>query len=235
MKKASIVSAAIVALLATPAMAADLPAPMPTKAPLMPVMVIPSWTSCYVGGNVGAAWERTNVTDEVAGYEIASLSDTAVAGGGQVGCDYQLPGTSWVFGARGMYDGTGLAASTTSPVLAPDTLNGKIPWFATVTGRLGYAVAPNWLIYGQGGGAWTHTNATLTGPGPDSASFDQSGWTAGGGIEWRINPYVSIFAEYDYLGFGDKLVVSVSGANLGIVHQDVQVGLVGLNIRFGGH
>lgn len=57
---------------------------------------------------------------------------------------------------------------------------------------------------------------------------------AGGGGEWRFSPPVSVFAEYDFLGFNDKTVTLASGNNIGTVHQDVQLGLVGLNFRFGG-
>lgn len=217
--------------LASPAMAADMP--LPYKAP--PPVAPPSWTSCYLGGNVGVSADVTHVSDEVSDYPIARLSDTNVAGGGQIGCDYEFAG-NWVIGIQGMFDGTGLQASANSPVLAPETLNGSIPWVATLTGRLGYSAAPNWLVYGKGGGAWLHTNSNLTlgGVVVDTADFDQSGVTGGGGIEWRFAPHWSVFAEYDYIYFPQRLVVSASGANLGDVAQHVQLGVVGVNFRFGG-
>ncbi len=234
MKSLLIGVVAFSSLVAGAAFAADMP--LPYKAPPMAAPAPLSWTSCYLGGNVGVGGENTNVTDEVAGYEIATLSDSTIVGGGQVGCDYQFS-NNWVIGIQGMYDGTGFKADTTSTALGPLTLHGSIPWFATLTGRLGYTVAPNWLLYAKGGGAWTHTDSTLyvTGVGTviDSVGFDQSGWTAGGGAEWRINPYVSVFAEYDYLGFADKVVSFPNSNNIGNVHQYVQVGLVGLNFRLG--
>src|SRR5581483_5864044 len=95
--------------------------------------------------------------------------------------------------------------------------------------------APNWLIYAKGGGAWTHDDSNLSVAGTivDTANFDLSGWTAGGGVEWRLAPLWSVFAEYDYLGFSDKLVVAASGSNLGVVQQHDQLLLVGLNLRIG--
>ena len=226
---------ALCSVAAVPAFAADLPArPMPYKAPPVNYTPGPNWTGCYLGGNVGAAWDHTYVHDETAPFaEIATLDDSSVAGGGQIGCDYQFSG-NWVVGVQGMYDAADLSASGTSALLTPDSLNGKVPWFATVTGRLGYAIAPDWLIYGKGGGAWTHVNATITPFAPNSLSAGLSGWTGGGGVEWRIARYVSIFAEYDYMGFSDKLVVSASGANQGVVQQHEQSALVGVNFRFGG-
>lgn len=234
MKRILLATVALVALGSASALAADLPRRPVYKAPVM-MAPPPTWTGCYIGGNVGAGWSRTNVNDEISGAPIAELTANSIVGGGQVGCDYQFAG-NWVIGVQGMYDASGLKADTTSAVLAPLTLHGSIPWFATATGRLGYAVVPNWLIYAKGGGAWTHTDASLLFAGTvvDTGSFDQSGWTAGGGAEWMLAPNWSIFAEYDYLGFRDKTVTFASGANIGTVHQNVQVALIGLNFHFTG-
>ena len=213
-------------------------ADLPVKGPIYraPMFAAQTWTGCYIGGNVGAGWSHTDVNDEVSGAPIASLSATNVVGGGQIGCDYQFAG-NWVIGVQGMFDGSALKADTTSVANTPDvTLHGSIPWFATATARLGYVVVPNLLVYAKGGGAWTHTDASLlvSGAVVDTGSFDQSGWTAGGGAEWMFAPNWSVFAEYDYLGFTDKTVTLTSGANIGTVHQNVQVGLIGVNFRFSG-
>jgi outer membrane immunogenic protein len=208
--------------------AADLPVRMPIKA--APMMVNQTWTGCYIGVNVGAGIEHTDVVDEITGAPIVSLGNTNVVGGGQIGCDYQFAG-NWVVGVQGMIDASAIKASATAPLLAPATLNGSMPWFATATARLGYAVAPNWLIYAKGGGAWTHINANLSAAGAvvDTASFDQSGWTAGGGAEWMFARNWSVFAEYSYIDFTDKTVVTASGANLGTVKQNMQTALIGVN------
>jgi len=228
-------TATALAMSAGTAAAADMQVKAPVYQAPPPIAIAPSWTGCYIGGNMGVGWVDSHVRDEIDGSPIASLSDTNVVGGGQVGCDYQFTGY-WVIGVQGMIDGSALKASTTSPVLNPLTLQGKIPWFATVTGRLGYAFAPNALFYAKGGGAWTHSTATLFLDSTviDSVGFDQSGWTAGGGVEWRFSSGWSIFVEYDYLGFRDKTVSFPNTNNIGVVRQNVQVVLVGVNLRFGG-
>jgi outer membrane immunogenic protein len=233
----SVVTAAITIGAIHTASAADLPAPMPMKAPAPVMYVPPTWTGCYIGGNVGAGWVNTNVADEISGAQIATLGDTNVVGGGQIGCDYQFA-TNWVVGVQGMVDASALKSSANSIPLGPLTLNGNIPWFATATARIGYVPAPNWMLYAKGGGAWTHTNSslTLTGVGTvvDSVGFDQSGWTAGGGAEWRFAANWSLFAEYDYIGLTDKVVSFPNSNNIGNVHTNLQVFLVGVNLRFGG-
>ena len=178
------------------------------------------------------------MTDEVdSSIVYGDLDSTAFVGGGQIGCDYQFA-NKWVVGIQGMFDGSEFDASV-SPAspnpLFPATLSGKVPWFATATARLGYLPTPDLMLYAKGGAAWDHTNATLTAGGTtiDSVGFDQAGWTAGGGIEWRFRPHWSLFAEYDYMGFADKTVSFPVTTNIGTVHQVTQVGLVGVNFHFG--
>jgi outer membrane immunogenic protein len=232
MKHLVIGAVAAVAMSAGSAFAADLPPRPPLYKARPPI--VSTWTGCYVGANVGVGHSHTYVNDEAAPFgPIATLDDTTAVGGGQIGCDYQFSG-NWVFGAQAMFDGAGFRASATSPVLAPATLNGRIPWFATATARLGYVTVPNVLLYVKGGGAWTHTDANLTVGGVqiDAVSFGKFGWTVGGGVEWKLSGGWSMFAEYNYLRFNDKVVTFPNTNNIGNVHQDVQVGLVGVNYRF---
>jgi outer membrane immunogenic protein len=81
-----------------------------------------------------------------------STSNSGFAGGGQIGCDYQW--NAWVFGFRNMFDGTSLSSSRAFA----DT---STHWFDTLTARGGYLVAPNVLLYVQGGAAWTNTKVTF--------------------------------------------------------------------------
>ena len=75
----------------------------------------------------------------------------------------------------------------------------------TATGRLGYTVLPNLLLYVKGGGAWVKDNYTsynpLTGL-QASAGGTRSGWTVGAGFEQMFAGSWSWFAEYNYLNFG---------------------------------
>jgi outer membrane immunogenic protein len=220
------------------AAAADLKTSQPMKKPIS-MVAASSWTGCYIGGNVGAAMSKTDVTDEVDGSFIASLDSSAVAGGGQIGCDYQLSSNSpWVIGVQGMYDATKLSSSTTpsSGPLYPATLAGEIPWVMTLTARAGYLVNSDLLVYGKLGGAWAHTNSNISYEGTTlgTASFTQNGWTLGAGAELKVAPNVSLFAEYDYLGLNDKVVTFAPTPDKGNVDQNVQLLLVGANFRISG-
>ena len=217
--------------------AAALAIPPANAAGAMATPAVYSWTSCYVGGNVGVGWDSTNVVDENdPSIQIAKLSSTAIMGGGQVGCDYQIA-PQWVIGIQGLWDATGLSASYTGTSrdepLELATLSGKVPWVATFTGRVGYLAAPDFMIYAKGGLAWNQTNSKITYDGDtiDSVSFNQTGWTAGIGAEWKHDQHWSFFAEYDYMGFGSTVVSFPISENIGKVDQNIQALLFGVNFH----
>jgi outer membrane immunogenic protein len=193
------------------------------------VVVVPAftWTGCYIGGNVGGAWVNTHSYDTngvitgIAGVplvngDLGAQTVAGFAGGGQLGCDYQVD--RFVFGIGGMIDGTSVNGTIDQPG-GFFTSGPQVPWFATLTARAGVTVTPTGLLYVKGGGAWMKDNFTLTltpagaaflgglgvaaAPGTvASVGFNSSGWTAGAGFEWAFNDRVSVFAEYDYLSFG---------------------------------
>jgi len=146
MRKTIVVGLALAALMAPPVVAAELPvkAPPPPPAPVYP------WTGCYVGVNVGFVGVRTRTSWD--GVGDGGLSTNDVAAGGQIGCDYQLS-SNWVIGIQGLIDGTNIRAQHT-PVSFPDlTFDANVNWFATITARIGYAIAPSVLLYGKFGWA----------------------------------------------------------------------------------
>jgi outer membrane immunogenic protein len=159
-----------------------------------------------------------------------STSNSGFAGGGQIGCDYQW--NAWVFGFRNMLDGTSLSSSGAFA----DT---STHWFDTLTARGGYLIAPNFLFYVQGGAAWTNTDVTFfNGAGVQVGSFsnNRTGWTVGTGAEWMFAPHWSVFAEYNFMGFGTRseAFTACGAVNCGVLsaRADLQDVLVGLNYKF---
>jgi outer membrane immunogenic protein len=245
MKKLLLGSALSFAM-AAGASAADLP-PRPAPAPVYSKAPMPvwSWTGCYVGGNVGGGWSRISASDPtiVVPVDLGTINGSGVVGGGQVGCDYQFSGP-WVIGVQGMFDAASIKGSTVVPgTLGLLSVDSKIPWIATATARLGYAVSPAALLYVKGGGAWSRDNLGLNFDGfgtVATATDNRSGWTVGGGVEYKFWSNVSLFVEYDYLDFGTKTTtfVAVAPPFVGTapvsIKENIQEVLVGLNFRFGG-
>src|SRR5262249_30347909 len=119
---------------------------------------------------------------------------------------------------------------------------------ATLTGRLGYAAGPA-LLYAKGGAAWTHSafdmifNNNPKDRSASSSSFDATGWTIGGGVEYALTPAWSAKLEYDYLNFGSRDVATpyVAGNPFGLtapvtsVAEQVHQVKFGLNYWFGAN
>lgn len=107
------------------ASAADLPRKAPPYMP--PPVPALTWTGCYLGGNIGGAWANVEVSDVPTGV-TASRSNSGFAGGGQIGCDYQMG--AWVIGIRNMFDGTSIRETTpfSDGVFAGSFDSGSILW-----------------------------------------------------------------------------------------------------------
>jgi outer membrane immunogenic protein len=243
MRKAVLMSiaAAVIHLTASQsARAADLggrvyaPAPVPAYVPLVQYR----WTGCYVGGNIGGAWSNVDLSG-VSGANF-SATNSGFAGGGQIGCDYNWNGTLWVVGIRNMLDATSLSNRTNISIVPfTGAVDSRTRWFDTLTARGGYLVQPNVLLYAQGGAAWTNTNITfLDGSGAQlgETSNDRTGWTVGAGVEWMFAPQWSVFAEYNFMGFGTQTATFTACGSTCVVNAsskaDVQNVLAGVNYKF---
>jgi outer membrane immunogenic protein len=213
----SVLAAAALGLTASMASAADLPRKAPSYVPPLAPPPI-SWTGCYIGGNVGGVFTRVE-----ADFNIGTINrdNSGFTGGGQIGCDYQWAG-GWVIGFRNMFNGTSGGGKTVTidgfsdAAFNGSTVNLSNQWFDALTGRLGYAVAPTWLLYFQGGAVWSKVKAEITGFGGGFCGFDgitcdfgsasktRTGWTIGGGAEWMFAPHWSAFLEGNYYDYGNN-------------------------------
>jgi outer membrane immunogenic protein len=230
MKKFLLTTAAF-AVLAVPAMAADMaPAPM-YKAPV-PV-IVPAWTGFYIGVNGGYGWANSTVTETpfqnfppiagigfvVPGASLSQKLDGAMFGV-HGGYNWQL-GT-WVVGVEGDFDGAGL--NNSNQIVLKDPLGGSggtatdglmvhqdVQWLASIRARLGYTWGSS-MVYATGGGAWEslRTNAMLSTDtsagvfsqsGTVTSTTNRSGYAVGAGYEWMINHNWLARVEYLHYGF----------------------------------
>jgi outer membrane immunogenic protein len=232
MKRLLIGISAAASLIATGALAADLPAKAPiyTKAP---VYVDPGfdWTGFYIGGNIGYSWGRSSDTSTItngAGTVLFTSTDktslNGVVGGGQFGYNWQMQRA--VFGLEADIQGTDEKGSRSftcptgicTPAIGfplalvipgpavPVTLNQKIDWFGTVRGRIGYLVDPKVLLYATGGLAYGEVDSSATiglvPTGFGTVSNTHVGYTVGAGIEGVIGGNWTARLEYLYVDLG---------------------------------
>lgn len=253
-----------------PAMGADLA----VKAPYYkaPVVLLPTWTGWYVGGNagwIGSADDNvTNTGTDTGPGGLGSVlaaggiptsvnvTQSGFLGGGQIGYNWQLGRV--VYGLEADFDGS-TAKSSTGAVFPggagflPNTtsFSRDLDWLATVRGRLGYTVAPAFLVYGTGGLAVGQTSigSSIAGPAwfPPTESESttnltstntSAGWTAGVGAEWLFAPRWSVKAEYLYVDLGthsNTLTYTYSGDTSSLtstVHDTSNIVRAGINYHF---
>ena len=238
----ALLALAALGVAASQAYAADMARPV-YKAPPPPPAPIYNWTGCYIGANIGGAWGNVDVTDVNTGATV-SPNNAGFAGGGQIGCDYQMG--QWVIGIRNIIDGTSISNSATfSDGLFSGTVNSHLHWFDALTARGGFLMQPNVLLYAQGGAAWTSWDITATNAAgaqfAEISGGNRTGWTVGGGVEWMFIPHWSVFVEYNYMGFGTRSAAStacITGAAVVCTTDtfsgkaNLQNALVGVNYKF---
>ncbi|MGY4235918.1 outer membrane immunogenic protein [Bradyrhizobium sp. USDA 4449] len=218
-------------------------ADLPLKARPMPAMSLYDWTGCYLGANVGGGWTRLDtarvldVTGAAAPNNYGRENDSAVIGGGQVGCDFQTG--NLVFGIGGSFDFGNINGRHALADFPTFSESNSLKEIYTATGRIGYLWTPQFLGYLKGGAAYIKNRNQVFAPGGglvESASFYQPGMTVGIGAEWMFTPNWSVFAEYNYMWFHDDnaQAFTLAGGGAGEVinsQQRVQTVLVGVNYK----
>ncbi len=115
----------------------------------------------------------------------------------------------------------------------------KIDAFGLITGQVGYAWN-NVLLYVKGGAAVTGNKYEVFDLGVLRSSAEETRWggVLGAGLEFGFAPGWSLGVEYDHLFMGSRDIDFHTPGGLfdGTDHieQDVDIGLVRLNYRFGG-
>ena len=215
------------------------------KVPARPVMAT-NWTGFYVGGHAGGGWgakewkSADGVLGGLSGSRFQGSGDVnGLLAGAQIGYNYQM-GT-WVVGVQAdasVSDFYGNAkCATTFTGVGSGTCNSKVDSIGMVTGRLGRAYG-KFLLYGDAGVAWAHDKYAVK---SYTAGFDYNGsqtrmgWTLGTGIAYAMTPNWSVFGEYNYLSFGEKVVTlndPVNGQSNVNIGQRLNVFKVGANYKF---
>jgi outer membrane immunogenic protein len=213
MKK--VLLAALMAGVASSAMAADLPT---RKAPPAPVYTAPpifSWTGFYVGVNGG--WGGGT-----RGKDFGNVDGGLV--GGTVGYNYQI-NNQFVLGVEGDWDWADLKKNGGNAL--GNYYKNKVDDLVTVRARAGYAI-DRALLYVTGGYAGAEDKISV--PGVYSSNEWRNGGVIGAGVEYAFTNNISAKAEYLYAPLGDKTYWNGTSS----AKSDLNLSLVraGLNYKF---
>ena len=164
----------------------------PAPAPIAELPVA-SWAGPYAGISVGYGFSgHAKVHD--GGPDIKTKGFVGGVFGG-----YQWQQENFVYGAEADLGYNGVKGDSGG-------VNSKGGFEGSLRARLGYAVTPEILLYGTGGGALKNQKISVPG---DSDSNTMLGWTAGVGTDIKITDNVFGRVEYRYTDFGSKSFDSV--------------------------
>jgi outer membrane immunogenic protein len=244
MKNAFLASASIAALiLASGAQAADLSRPPVYKAPVAPPPAW-TWTGFYVGGTLGGVSSHNSIANDPATSFLwltpspVSVSGSGVIGGLEAGYNWQI--SQVVLGIEGDVSWSSLKATVTgvtNPSALTDTFSSRLNALGTIRGRLGWAF-DRALVYATGGVAFASLKDQLADPVTvlgftSSPGSSETGWTAGGGIEYAFTDHWTAKAEYLHVGFSQRTATDNIAAGYVFDYKDkLDIGRVGINYKF---
>jgi outer membrane immunogenic protein len=232
--------------------------PLKSPPPLPPVLPVFSWTGLYVGGHFGAGFGNIDWFEDASetagggpvGFHDAAIDSAGVLGGAQLGFNYQ---SGWaVAGIQADASGAGIMGNTFCfpqfVGVTVQTCNSATGALGTLTARVGAAYDRS-LFYVLGGWAWQDEKLQNFCAGcstnPTNAAFSgvRSGYTLGAGIEYALPGNWSIFAQYNFIGFGTQdlkfntvLFAPGFGPGTGFtenIRETINVVKAGINYKFG--
>lgn len=193
----------------------------------------------------------------------ADLTSSGFLGGLQAGYNWQFA-AAWLAGVEADIDATSITGKVSlgaggsivglGSASASAAVKSETPYLGTVRGRLGYLVTDRFLVFATGGLAYGQIKTSADvgysylpagggagGSGAFAWSKDttHTGWTVGGGAEYKINKNVSFKTEYLYVDLGEQTLVNGSAGVFGgalvynlKVHPTDNIVRAGLNYTF---
>ena len=111
-----------------------------------------------------------------------------------------------------------------------------VDYMATLRGRLGVYLGPDFLVYGTGGVAWAGLGLEDTVGGGTGGPLDTNktvmGWVAGGGLEYDMRDYFGAVLFGEYLIGSFDTWSKPQGNDFG-VDTDVQTFRLGVKFKLG--
>ena len=157
--------------------------------------------------------------------------------GGAVG--YNLQTGKFVYGLAGDGSFADVSGSGTCGIGGANihSCGGAIRSLGTVRGLVGYDLSSTFptmgglMVFGSGGLAIAdvHARDSLFGT---SGSRALTGWTAGGGLQFKLGPHWAVTLEYLHLDLGSHGLFTAIPPNVEHVQTTAEIGRVGLTYYF---
>ena len=182
------------------------------------------WTGFYAGLQAGYAWGESRQTNTTTLVTTGNYDFDGFVGGGTLGYNFQSGQLVW--GVETDISYTDVSGSST--VACGLGCSSSIDWLWTLRGRLGLDMN-GWMPYVTGGLAVADGHVSTNGSG--SSSDTLVGWTAGGGVEVKLDRNWSVKAEYLYVDLGD-MRNPIPGFSIRGDFDELHIVRAGINYKF---
>lgn len=206
------------------------------------------WAGFYGGASVGVGTSNTSFSsvdsNTVDGGEGVGLVTTTVTAAvdqdatdaqGGLSLGYNFQNANWVFGVEiegTLFDGEDTASFPGA--VSTNLMVADVEDQISFRGRVGYA-HERWLVFGTGGVTMASMVYNLaTGSGLSTSFDNETGWIAGGGVEYKLTDNLSIQCVVTHTDFG-SVSAGASDADSSIAvapNADTLSGKVGINFHF---
>ncbi|TJW62740.1 MAG: porin family protein, partial [Mesorhizobium sp.] len=211
MRRLTLASAGLLALLSGSAQAADLGADLPMTAPGF------DWTGYYAGLQGGYGWGSSDMSSTGGAPFSASPDLNGGFIGGHVAGLWQFDQA--VLGAQA--DLNYSSVNGAADLGLGDSAGAEIKWFGSVDAKAGYAM-DRVLVYGIGGIAFAGIEASRNGVADTRTDV---GWTLGAGVDFALTDKFVVGAQYRYYDFRSEHFDIPDDRD-----QDVKLHTLGVNL-----
>lgn len=214
-----------------------------------------NWSGSYITGVAGGAWGSSSQKDS--GVTVTTITTiTTIVADGHYHISGPAIGGGFGFNWQSGQWVTGIETDLSWADVKGDTICGlgtncgtKVEALGTVRGRFGVVlggtpvysgmptkaapvpVSPGPLVYVTGGFAYAHVHAwdNFT---PSSGSKWATGWTVGGGVEWKLAGNWSAKLEYLYVDLQRKHIFDIVPGTPEFVDANMHVVRLGVSYQF---
>ncbi|RVC76219.1 porin family protein [Mesorhizobium sp. M4A.F.Ca.ET.022.05.2.1] len=213
MRRLTLASAGLLALLSGSAQAADLGADLPMTAPGF------DWTGYYAGLQGGYGWGNSDMSSTGGAPFSASPDLNGGFIGGHVAGLWQFDQA--VLGAQADLNYSSVDGA--ADLGLGDSAGAEIKWFGSVDAKAGYAM-DRVLVYGIGGIAFAGIEASRNGVADTRTDV---GWTLGAGVDFALTDKFVVGAQYRYYDFRSEHFDIPDDRD-----QDVKLHTLGVNLSY---
>lgn len=200
------------------------------------------WQGPYIGATFGWAWSAINAGNNTLIFAnqgtvpFSQPGTSGMIGGGVLG--YNAQAGNFVYGIEADLGGLDAGVSGTRTVSGGTvTVKSNAGFYGDLTGRAGVTLGSA-LVYAKGGFAFfngnVHTAVHVTSPASDisqdSGMF--TGWTAGGGLEYKLTHALTVKAEYQYIDIDNTNFSCCIASSIGKIDDNITANTMKVGLNF---